>query len=90
MLEIGTSGSVRGEDGNILTYSAVGLAQRREVGSERVRVLERGEVGQKLQLTGTVHGFDTLQEQAPEQAREHADRKKEANLAGYPTRAVRR
>jgi hypothetical protein len=28
MLEIGTSGSVRGEDGNILTYSA---RQRREV-----------------------------------------------------------
>ena len=25
MLEIGTSGTVRGEDGNILTYSAYGI-----------------------------------------------------------------
>jgi hypothetical protein len=30
MLEIGTSGSVRGEDGNILTYSATWPAMPRE------------------------------------------------------------
>jgi len=28
MPEIGTSGSVRGEDGDILTYSAVGVSAR--------------------------------------------------------------
>jgi hypothetical protein len=35
-----------------------------------------------------VHCFKTLQEQAPEQAGEHADRKKEARLAGNPTLAI--
>jgi hypothetical protein len=39
MLEIGTSGTVRGEDGNILTYSARGkLAVRNDRG-------DRGNVG---------------------------------------------
>ena len=34
MLEIGASGSVRGGDGNIPTYSALGPAQRCEEGGE--------------------------------------------------------
>src|ERR1700746_134521 len=46
------------------------LAQRREVRSERVRILESAEIGEELQLAGSVHGFKTLQEQAPEQAGE--------------------
>src|SRR5499433_3221621 len=66
------------------------LAQRREVRSELVRILESAEIGEELQLAGSVHGFKTLQEQAPEQAGEHADRKKEAGLAGNPTLANRR
>jgi hypothetical protein len=32
MLEIGTSGTVRGEDGNILTYSALRLEWRGQDG----------------------------------------------------------
>src|SRR5215467_3080701 len=66
------------------------LAQRREVRSERVRILESAEIGEELQLAGGVHGFKTLQEQAPEQAGEYAERKKEAGLAGNPTLAIRR
>ena len=66
MLEIGTSGSVRGEDGNILTYSAVDLAQRREVGSERSGVPERVKIGEELQLAGRVQCFETLKAQPPE------------------------
>src|SRR6266581_4923977 len=66
------------------------LAQRREVRSELVRILESAEIGEELQLAGSVHCFKTLQEQAPEQAGEHADRKKEAGLAGNPTLAIRR
>src|SRR5664280_2212211 len=42
MLEIGASGSVRGEDGNILTYSAIDLAQRRHVRLEGSDVIEAG------------------------------------------------
>src|SRR5256885_9159153 len=37
-----------------------------------------------------MHGFETLQEQTPEQAREHANWQKEAGPAGNPSLAVRR
>src|SRR5262249_36967541 len=58
--------------------------------SEPVGVLERGEIGKELQLAPSMHGLEALQEQAPEQAREHANRKKEAGLAGNPMLAIRR
>jgi hypothetical protein len=64
------------------------FVQRREVRSELVRILESAEIGEELQLAGSVHCFKTLQEQAPEQAGEHEDRKKEARLAGNPTLAI--
>ena len=67
-----------------------GLAQRREVRSELVRILEIGEIGEELQFAASVHGFETLQEQAPEQAGEHANRQEEAGPAGDPTLAIRR
>lgn len=66
------------------------LAQRREVSSPRVGVFELAEIGEELQFIGDVHGFETLQEQAAKQAREHADRQKEAVATGNPTLAVRR
>ena len=66
------------------------LAQRREVSSPRVGVFELAEIGEELQFVGGVHGFETLQEQAAKQAREHADRKKEAVPRGDPALAVRR
>src|SRR5665647_2122804 len=49
MLEIGTSGSVRGGDGNIPTYSAFGSAQRRQIGRERLRVGESLVIAEELQ-----------------------------------------
>ena len=55
-----------------------------------MRILEIGETGKELQFAASVHGFETLQEQAPEQAGEHANRKEEAGLAGDPTLAIRR
>ena len=67
-----------------------GRSQRREVRSELVRILESTEIGEELQLAGSVHCFKTLQEQATEQAGEHADRKKEAVPTGDPALAVRR
>jgi len=58
--------------------------------SPRVGVFELAEIGEDLQFVGGVHGFETLQEQAAKQAREHADRKKEAVPTGDPALAVRR
>jgi hypothetical protein len=62
MLEIGTSGSVRGGDGNIPTYSAFGSAQRRQIRRERLRVGESGMIAEELQAAGLVCGEESLQE----------------------------
>src|SRR5271157_4619983 len=45
-----------------------GLAQRRENGGKRARLVETDEIGKELQLARSVHGFEAMQEQAPEQA----------------------
>src|SRR5260370_13709652 len=65
------------------------LAQRREVRSELVRILESAEIGEELQLAGSVHGFKTLQEQAPEQAGGDADRQTGGGVGRNPTLAIR-
>jgi hypothetical protein len=54
MLEIGTSGTVRGGDGNIPTYSAVDLAQRPEIGLERRFVGESAMIAEEVQAAGIV------------------------------------
>src|SRR5262249_34837209 len=66
------------------------LAQRREVSSPGLGAFELAKIGEELQFGGGVHGFETLQEQAAKQAREHADGKKEAVPTGDPALAVRR
>jgi|SRR5690349_262067 len=67
-----------------------GLVERCEISLELVGPLKRGQIAKELELAGGVHGLQTLQEQAPEQAREHANRKKEAGLAANPTPTIRR
>src|SRR5215469_12406515 len=67
MREICTSGSVRGEGGNILTYSAFDLAQCGEEGLEGCRLGEGGLVGEELQSAGLVGGVQPFEEQAAEQ-----------------------
>jgi len=49
MREICTSGSVRGEGGNILTYSAFDLSQCGNVGFEACRLGQAGVIGEELQ-----------------------------------------
>ena len=49
MRETCKSGSVRGGDGDIPTYSALGAAQRRERGVEGAFLGERGEVAEEGQ-----------------------------------------
>ena len=45
---------------------------------------------EELQLSGAMSGLELLQEQSPEQAREHAHRQEETFAAGDPTLAVQR
>jgi hypothetical protein len=68
MREICTSGSVRGEGGNILTYSALDLAQRGEASLEGRGLGERGLVGEELQPPGVVGGRQPFEKQATEEA----------------------
>src|SRR5216684_7673158 len=49
-----------------------------------------GVSAEELQAAGAVGGGQLLQEQSPEQPREHADGEEEARPAGYPTLAVER
>ena len=62
MLEIGTSGSVRGGDGNIPTYSALGSAQRRQIRRECRLVGETSVIAEELQAAGVVGCDEPLQE----------------------------
>src|SRR5208282_3905262 len=63
-----------------------GCAQRRESGGKCLCLVERCEIGKELQFANLERCCQTFEEQA----REHANRKKESGLAGNPTLAVRR
>lgn len=67
-----------------------GCAQRCKSGGKCLRLIETHEIGKELQFTGFECCRQTFEEQPPEQAREHANRKEESGLAGNPTLAVRR
>jgi hypothetical protein len=65
-----------------------GCAQGRESGGKRLRVVETDKIGKELQFAGIECCRQTAEEQAPEQAREHANGKKGSGLAGDPTLAI--
>ena len=67
MPEIGASGTVRGEGGNILTYSAFELSQGGNVGFEACRRGHAGLIGKELQSPSPVRGREPFQEQTAEQ-----------------------
>ena len=90
MREICTSGSVRGEGGNILTYSALCLAGGREVAPEGTAVAKPLKTAVEGQLLGVEGLFQRGKEQPTEQTSEHADGQKELGPAGDPTAAVGR
>src|ERR1700758_4352573 len=71
MREICTSGSVRGEAGNILTYSAFLLPQRGEIGGKGRPVAQAVELAKKPQPARRVRVGEPRQEQPPEQAGQH-------------------
>src|SRR5271163_3399154 len=90
MREICTSGSVRGEGGNILTYSAVLSSQRREMGSEGRPVAQAIELAKEAQPARRVGVGEPRQEETAEQARQHAHRQEKARSARHPARTVER
>ena len=90
MREICTSGSVRGEGGNILTYSALGVPNRRQIPAERswfVKVAVRGE---KIQFPSSERLAQVVQEQASKQLRQDRDWKKVSRPASDPALSARR
>ena len=59
-----------------------------KVGSEEGRLHEPGEIAEELDLAPAVHLREAVEEQAPEQTREHPYRQEEARPAGGPTAAI--
>ena len=81
MREICTSGSVRGGDGDIPTYSAFGPSQRSERGVEGAPVSKRYEIAEEGQPPGLMQRREAFEKQPPEQARQRPDGQEEAGLA---------
>ena len=67
-----------------------GAAQRRERGVEGALVGERREVAEEGEAAGRMQGREPVEEEAAEEARQHAHGQEEAGLAGDPARSVRR
>src|SRR5436189_4983186 len=65
MREICTSGSVRGEGGNILTYSALLLPQRREIGGNGRPVAQAVELAEEPQPARRVRVGEPRQAEHP-------------------------
>jgi len=90
MREICTSGSVRGEGGNILTYSAVLPPEWREVRGECPLATQTLDLAEERQPTRRMGVDEPGQEEPPEQAGEHPYRHEEAGSAAHPARPVER
>jgi hypothetical protein len=68
MRETCTSGSARGGDGDIPTYSAFAAAQRRKDGVEGASRGERGEFSEEGKAPGLVERREPFEEETTEQA----------------------
>jgi len=88
MREICTSGSVRGEGGNILTYSAALSLERREMRSEELRTTQLLDLAKEREPARGVGIGERGQEEPAEQAGKYSDRQQEAGLAAHPTGPV--
>jgi hypothetical protein len=92
---VGIAGEI-GEDGlrpgerPLGVDDPLGPAQRRERGVEGGLLAEGREVAEEDEAAGRMQGRDPFEEEAAEQAGEHAHRQEEATLAGDPARPVRR
>jgi hypothetical protein len=66
MREICTSGSVRGGGDNVPTYSALGVANRRQMTPECGGLVKVAVCGEEVQLAGGESLLQIMQEQASE------------------------
>src|SRR6516162_6082669 len=88
MREICTSGSARGEGGNILTYSAVLPLERCEICVEGLAATQAVDLAKEREPARCMGVGKRRQEQPPEQAGQHLHRQEKAGLAAHPARAV--
>ena len=92
---VGVAGEI-GEDGLRPGERPLGVdhpfraAQRRERGVEGALVGEGREIAEEGEAAGRMQGREPVEEEAAEQARQHAHRQEEVSLAGDPARPVRR
>src|SRR5260370_11355911 len=90
MREICTSGSVRGGGGNVPTYSAFGVVNRRQITPERrwfMKMPVRREEGLLVSGEGLLQ---VVQKQPPKHPRQNPDRREETPSARDTTPTVRR
>ena len=90
MREICTSGSVRGGDGDIPTYSAFDRAQGIETFGEGVGRGQGRECAGEVQLAGHERRLQPCEEQRSEPSGEDAHRQKEPRPARHPSSLIRR
>src|ERR1700757_4589047 len=66
------------------------VAQWRQISSEELRVGQLGMLTEELQLPGFVSSGELVEQQSPEQSRQHAYRQEEVRSAFDPALAVER
>jgi len=90
MRETCTSGSVRGGDGDIPTYSALLRAKRRQAADERAPIPQSNMVAEEVKPTDRMQLEQPCQEEPAEQLGKHADRQQEGRPRRDPALAVER
>src|SRR6266851_5056025 len=90
MREICTSGSVRGGGGNIPTYSALLLAERRQMTEEGASFVQLDLVAEEVKPTCGVKLVQPREKKAAEQLRKDPNREQESGARGDPPLAIER
>ena len=88
MRETCKSGSVRGGDGDIPTYSAIEATHRSQLCGEGGAIGEIGEITEESEALRVEGGLQAFEEQATEQPGERLDGQKEARARLDPSGAV--
>ena len=86
--QIGQHG-LRSAERALCVDDPLGLAQRRQISREGLRIGQMYVVAEEAEAAGRVGGDERLEEQPAEQAREHAHGEEEIRAARHPTRCRR-
>ena len=90
MRETCTSGSVRGGDGDIPTYSASLLSERREMAKEVASLGEAGLGAEEDEFAGVAQLDQPGHKQPTEERAQHPDRQEEGGARRYPSPPIER